>query len=216
MRDGPRLRRLRQIPLNTPALSAKNRLDDLLGGAVICPDRDRQAGVTASPRDQLIAVATLSPRGFQPLLASNARQVHAHIRAYPRTLGLAVVDVTLPDYPSISRALKEKLPTGSIIVLTRSHRSEDLVPMLLDRLCRLSSHANCEAPPDRHGASQVVFDVTRDLITLQPDGTFVSRGRQLFQETEHIERPTVERLNQPVPSPPSSAPLMLTLSRGVR
>ena len=172
-------------------------------GAAICPrPPDRQALViTASPRDQLIAVATLSPRGFQPLLASNARQVRAHIRAYPRTLGLAIVDATLPDYPSISRALKEKLPSGSIIVLTRSHRSEDVVPMLLDRLCRLSSHANCEAPPGRHGASQVVFDVTRNLITLQPDRTLVSRGRQLFQETEHIERPAVQRLDQPVPAP---------------
>ena len=183
---------------DVPALlNAKNKLDNLLEWrGNLSETQDRQALViTARPRDRLIAVATLSPRGFQPLLASNARQVHSQIRAYQRTLSLAVVDATLPDYPSISRALKEKLPSGSIIVLTRSHRSEDVVPMLLDRLSRLSSHANGEAPPGRHGASQVVFDVTRNLITLQPDRALVSRGRQFLQETEHIERPAVQRLD---------------------
>ena len=189
---------------DAPALlNAKNKLDDLLnwrGNLSATPDRQALV-ITTNSRDQLIAVATLSPRGFQPLLAANARQVRAHLRADSGTLGLAVVDATLPDYPSISRALKEKLPSTGIIVLSRSHRSEDVVPMLLDRLCRLSSHPNCKAPPGRHGASQVVFDVTRDLITLQPDRTLVSRGRQLSQETEHIERPAVERLDQPVPAP---------------
>jgi hypothetical protein len=125
---------------DVPALlNFKSKLDDLLEWrGKLSETHDRQALViTANSRDQLIVVATLSPRGFRPLLAGNARQVRAHIRANSGTLGLAVVDATLPDYPSISRALKEKLPTGSIIILSRSHRSEDVVPMLLDRLCRL-------------------------------------------------------------------------------
>jgi hypothetical protein len=134
---------------DAPALlNAKNKLDDLLDWrGNFSETQDRQALViTASPRDQLLAVATISPRGFQPLLAANSRQVHAHIRAYPDTIGLAVVDATLPDYASISRVLKDKLPSGSIIVLTRSHRSEDVVPMLLDRLSRLSSHMRTAKP----------------------------------------------------------------------
>ena len=167
---------------DAPALlNAKNKLDNLL---------EWRGNPSETPDRQALVI-----------IASNARQVRAHIRAYPRTLSLAVVDAALPDYPSISRALNEKLSSGSIIVLTRSHRSEDVVPLLLDRLSRLSSHANGEAPPGRHGASQVVFDVTRNLITLQPDRTLVSRGHQFLQETEHIEHPAVQRLDQPVPAP---------------
>lgn len=47
---------------------------------------------------------------------------------------LAVVDATLPDYAVIERALKAALPTGNIIVMQSSHRSQDIGPMLLDRL----------------------------------------------------------------------------------
>ena len=95
--------------------------------------------VTADRRDQLSAVATLSPRGFDPLLARNKREVMSQIRNHPGSLGLAVVDGTLPDYVSISRALNGALPAGSIIVLKGSHRAEDIGPMLLDRLEGLKS-----------------------------------------------------------------------------
>jgi hypothetical protein len=63
----------------------------------------------------------------------------SQIRAHPGTLGLALVDDTLPDYASIAHALKGALPTGSIIVLKGSHRPEDIGPMLLDRLGALKS-----------------------------------------------------------------------------
>jgi hypothetical protein len=95
--------------------------------------------VTADSRNQLTAVATLSPRGFYPLLARNKREVLSQIQDHPGTLGLAVVDDTLPDYASISHVLKGALPVGSIIVLKGSHRSEDIGPMLLDRLEVLKS-----------------------------------------------------------------------------
>ena len=77
--------------------NAKNQLHNLLdwrGNLTGTPDHQALI-VTANPRDQLIAVATLSPRGFQPILAGNARQVRAQIRAYPGTLRLAVVDADL-------------------------------------------------------------------------------------------------------------------------
>ncbi len=95
--------------------------------------------VTADRRDQLTAVATLSPRGFNPLLARNKREVMSQIRNHPGALGLAVVDDTLPDYASIAHVLNYALPMGSIIVLKGSHRSEDIGPMLLDRLEVLQS-----------------------------------------------------------------------------
>lgn len=95
--------------------------------------------VTADRRDQLTAVATLSPRGFSPLLARNKREVMSQIQAHPGTLGLALVDDTLPDYAFIAHALKGALPTGSIVVLKGSHRPEDIGPMLLDRLGVLKS-----------------------------------------------------------------------------
>ena len=97
------------------------------------PDRHR------GRRDQLTAVATLSPRGFYPLLARNKREVMSQIREHTGTLGLAVVDGTLPDYASIARVLSGALPTGSVIVLKGSHRSEDIGPMLLERLGVLES-----------------------------------------------------------------------------
>jgi hypothetical protein len=95
--------------------------------------------VTADTRDQLTAVATLSPRGFYPLLARNQREVMSQIRNHRGTLGLAVVDDTLPDYASIARVLSGALPAGSVIVLKGSHRSQDIGPMLLDRLGVLQS-----------------------------------------------------------------------------
>lgn len=42
--------------------------------------------VTANQRDQPTAIATVSPRGFDPLLASCEREVLAQIRAHPGTL----------------------------------------------------------------------------------------------------------------------------------
>ncbi len=95
--------------------------------------------VTTRPGSQLSAVATLSPRGFAPLLAANKREVLSQIRTHPGTLRLAVVDATLPDYAVIARALKNILPLRRIIVLNSSIRSQDIGPMLLDRLGALQS-----------------------------------------------------------------------------
>ena len=95
--------------------------------------------VTTDPGSQLTAVATLSPRGFAPLLAGNKREALSQIRNHPDTLRLAVVDAALPDYAVIARALKNVLPVRRIIVLTASTRSQDIGPMLLDRLGALQT-----------------------------------------------------------------------------
>ena len=117
-----------------------NRLHRMFSRSSKAESEVRQALiVTADGRDQLTAVATLSPRGFNPLLARNEREVLSQIRDHPGTLGLAVVDDTLPDYASIAHVLNGALPMGRIIVLKGSHRSEDIGPMLLDRLGVLQS-----------------------------------------------------------------------------
>jgi hypothetical protein len=90
--------------------------------------------VTANLKYRLAMVTTLSPRGFQPLLASNRREVLAQIQAHPGALRLAVVDATMPDYVFIARCLRNSIPISRIIVLKRSFRFQDIGPMLLDSI----------------------------------------------------------------------------------
>jgi CheY-like chemotaxis protein len=90
--------------------------------------------VTANLKYRLAVVATLSPRGFQPLLASNGREVLAQIQAHPEALRLAVVDAAMPDYAFIARCLRKSIPNSGIIVLQRSFRFQDIGPMLLDSI----------------------------------------------------------------------------------
>jgi len=90
--------------------------------------------VTANPKYRLAVVTTLSPRGFQPLLASNGREVLAQIQAHPGALRLAVVDATMPDYAFIARCLRNSIPISGILVLKRSFRLQDIGPMLLDSI----------------------------------------------------------------------------------
>jgi CheY-like chemotaxis protein len=122
-------------------LGFANPLDRIFAwrGSQAEPVAEQALIVTADSRSQLTAVSTLSPRGFSPLLAGNKREVLSHIRAHPSTLRLAVVDATLPDYAVIVRALKNVLPLPRIIVLTASTRSQDIGPMLLDRLGALQT-----------------------------------------------------------------------------
>ena len=63
-------------------------------GSEAKPAAEQALIVTTDPGSQLTAVATLSPRGFAPLLAGNKREVLSQIRTHPGTLRLAVVDAT--------------------------------------------------------------------------------------------------------------------------
>ena len=113
--------------------------------------------VTADPRNRLTAVATLSPRGFSPLLAGNKGEALSQIHAHPATLRLAVIDPAMPDFALIARALKNILPVSRIIVLNAT-RSEDVGPMLLDRLGALRTKHRL--PPKR----PILDPAWRDLI----------------------------------------------------
>jgi CheY-like chemotaxis protein len=127
-----------------------NPLDRILAwrGREAEPPAGQALIATTDLGSQLTAVATLSPRGFAPLLARNKREALSQIRNHPDTLRLAVVDATLPDYAVISRALKNVLPVRRIVVLTASTRSQDIGPMLLDRLGALQT----ERQPAKRGA----------------------------------------------------------------
>lgn len=90
--------------------------------------------ITANPAQQLQVVATLSPRGLEPLLAENLQQVKKQLAAHPSAVRLGVVDATLRDAPAIQRALRAVMPASRIVVIERSRRRETIGPLLLDRL----------------------------------------------------------------------------------
>jgi hypothetical protein len=90
--------------------------------------------ITANRRFQVAVIATLSPRGYQPILAHSGHEALALIRANPRGLMLAVVDDTLPDYRSITRTVRGYVPAGGLIVLKGSARPQDIAPSLLERI----------------------------------------------------------------------------------
>lgn len=90
--------------------------------------------ITANPAQQLQVVATLSPRGLEPLLAENLQQVRRQLAAHPNAVRLGVVDATLRDAAAIQRALRAVMPASRIVVIERSRRRETIGPLLLDRL----------------------------------------------------------------------------------
>jgi hypothetical protein len=89
--------------------------------------------ITANPAQQLQAVATLSPRGLDPLLAKNLQEVNRQLAAHPKVVRLAVVDAELRDAAAIERALRTVLPESRIVVIERNKNRETIGPMLLDR-----------------------------------------------------------------------------------
>ena len=90
--------------------------------------------VTRNPDRRLQVVATLSPRGFEPLLAENAREAGAQLASHSGVVRLAVLDGALPDAAAVERALRAALPAGRIIVLQASSPREAIGSTLLNRL----------------------------------------------------------------------------------
>jgi hypothetical protein len=95
---------------------------------------ERVQVVTANPERQFQVVATLSPRGFEPLLASSLRQVNLQMAAHAGGMRMAVVDGALADSAAIASALKGKLPPDRIVVLRADSKREAIGKLLLDRL----------------------------------------------------------------------------------
>jgi hypothetical protein len=87
--------------------------------------------VTLDPRKELTVVATISPRGFDPLLARSLDAVQAIIETDAPVIGLAVVDENCPGAMSITRLLRKSLPATRILVLKRSIQPGEIGPLLL-------------------------------------------------------------------------------------
>ena len=96
--------------------------------------QDRVLVVTANADRQLQVIATLSPRGFDPLLAGTLAEVTAQLAAHPGAIKFAVVDTALRDSAAISARLSAVLPTNRIVTLRPSYRRETIGPILLNRL----------------------------------------------------------------------------------
>src|SRR5258708_38706452 len=60
-------------------------------------DPDLALVITANPAQQLQVVATLSPRGLEPLLAKNLQEVKGQLAAHLQVIHLAVMDARLND-----------------------------------------------------------------------------------------------------------------------
>jgi hypothetical protein len=104
------------------------------GRGQVTAETDWALVITANPAQQLQVVATLSPRGLEPLLAENLQQVERQLAAHPNAVRLGVVDATLRDAAAIVRALRASLPASRIVVIERSRQRETIGPLLLDRL----------------------------------------------------------------------------------
>jgi hypothetical protein len=88
--------------------------------------------IVANPDRQMQVAATLSPRGFEPLLAKNLEQA-GRILAGPLPR-LAVLDGTVRDAGAISRLLRSRLPANRIVILNQATPREAVGQILLDRL----------------------------------------------------------------------------------
>jgi hypothetical protein len=90
--------------------------------------------ITTNPAQQLQVIATLSPRGLEPLLAENLQEVKRQLAAHPSAVRLGVVDAKLRDAAAIEQVLRAVLPASRIVIIERSRRRETIGPLLLDRL----------------------------------------------------------------------------------
>ena len=90
--------------------------------------------VTDDASRRLEVAATLSPRGFDPLLAQDAEQVRRQVNEHVGAVVFAVVDGATPNAHAIVRALAQTMPREHIVLLAAGERRENVGPILLDRL----------------------------------------------------------------------------------
>jgi hypothetical protein len=90
--------------------------------------------ISADERRQNQAIATLTPRGFEPLLAGNLQEVQRQLAKRPASLRLVVLDAGLSDSESIAQALHACIPAEHILTIAESMRADAIGPLLLNRL----------------------------------------------------------------------------------
>ena len=95
---------------------------------------DRVLVVTANADRELQVIATLSPRGFDPVLANCAKDVEQQMARHRDSIRMAVVDGSVPNAGAIVQNLKWSLPARRVVLLQANSPRESIGPILLDRL----------------------------------------------------------------------------------
>jgi hypothetical protein len=90
--------------------------------------------VTADATHRQQVVATLEPRGFEPLLAQSLSEAAAQVAGHSDAVRVAVLDAAVRDSGAIEHELRTTLPAVRIVVLPRKIRGEMIGPLLIDRI----------------------------------------------------------------------------------
>ncbi|MBS1859045.1 MAG: hypothetical protein JST11_26975 [Acidobacteria bacterium] len=124
--DGPREKLLR----------AAGRVRDSVSPAIVLhnPEPDRVLILTTDPMHELAVVATLSPRGFEPLLARDLRSAKQQLSAHSSRVSFVVMDAAVPGAAAMARSLGGMLPAGHIVVLQPGVSRESIGQTLLNQL----------------------------------------------------------------------------------
>jgi hypothetical protein len=98
------------------------------------PEEHHVLIVTSNPKKQQNVIATLSPRGLEPLLARSLDDFNTIVTRNRSQINLVVLDEDVRGSAVIARRLRKSLPSNRIVVLKASCRPEDIGPLLLDAL----------------------------------------------------------------------------------
>jgi hypothetical protein len=90
--------------------------------------------VTADHNTELTSVATLSPRGYHPVLATGAKDALDRVATARRPWKMIVVDASLPGAAGLMRAVRAQLPATTIVVVQGNHGAHAVSRVLLDQL----------------------------------------------------------------------------------
>jgi len=90
--------------------------------------------VTRDHTTELTSVATLSPRGFHPVISGSPED--ALIRVHSATLSwkLVVIDASLPGSAALTRTIRELLPSVNLIGVRGKHGSLAISSVLMEHL----------------------------------------------------------------------------------
>jgi CheY-like chemotaxis protein len=90
--------------------------------------------VTSNPKKQQNVIATLRPRGLEPLLARSLDDFNTILTRNRAQISLVVLDEEVRGTAGMARRLRKSLPPNHVIMLKASCRPEDIGPLLLDAL----------------------------------------------------------------------------------
>lgn len=77
---------------------------------------------------------TVSPRGYNLILAENVPAGLDELRAHAKSIGLIVIDSGLANSRSVERMAPIVSPEARLIYLHKKHTTADLASLLLDSI----------------------------------------------------------------------------------